>query len=126
MLTSYSLAVDIGGTFTDIVLKADDGRLWVDKTLSTHADLTDGFFSGVNSVLGKAGLKPQDVNGLFVHATTTVTNALIERTGKKTALFVTEGFKDVLVDPGRTSLRYLRSSTGIRRTTGSSGSCFRH
>jgi N-methylhydantoinase A len=89
--------VDIGGTFTDIVLKADDGRLWVDKTLSTHQDLLHGFFQGVHSVLDKAGLKPSDVNGLLVHATTTVTNALIERKGMTTALFVTEGFKDVLV-----------------------------
>lgn len=96
-LSSYSLAVDIGGTFTDIVLKADDGRLWVDKTLSTHQDLLHGFFHGVHSVLNKAGLQPSDINGLLVHATTTVTNALIERKGMATALFVTEGFKDVLV-----------------------------
>jgi len=96
-LSSYSLAVDIGGTFTDIVLKASDGRLWVDKTLSTHQDLLQGFFRGVHGVLGKAGLQPKDVNGLLVHATTTVTNALIERKGQTTALLVTEGFKDVLV-----------------------------
>jgi len=96
-LSSYSLAVDIGGTFTDIVLKSDDGQLWVDKTLSTHQNLLEGFFRGVHSVLNKAGLQPGDVNGLLVHATTTVTNALIERKGMRTALFVTEGFKDVLV-----------------------------
>ena len=90
-MSSYSLAVDIGGTFTDLVLKADDGRLWVDKTLSTNRDLLQGFFQGVYSVLGKAGLQPKDINGLFVHATTTVTNALIERKGMKTALCVTEG-----------------------------------
>jgi N-methylhydantoinase A len=96
-LSSYSLAVDIGGTFTDIVLKADDGRLWVDKTLSTHQDLLQGLFRGVDSVLNKAALQPADVNGVLVHATTTVTNALIERKGVTTALFVTEGFKDVLV-----------------------------
>ena len=96
-MSSYSLAVDIGGTFTDIVLKSDDGRLWVDKTLSTHQNLLEGFFRGVHSVLKKAELQPGGVNGLLVHATTTVTNALIERKGMRTALFVTEGFKDVLV-----------------------------
>jgi N-methylhydantoinase A len=94
---SYSLAVDIGGTFTDVVLKAPDGRLWVDKTLSTHRDLLEGFFRGVHGVLAKAGVQPNAVNGLVVHATTTVTNALIERKGQTTALIVTEGFKDVLL-----------------------------
>ena len=96
-MSSYSLAVDIGGTFTDIVLKADDGRLWVEKTLSTPHDLLEGIFRGVHSGLAKAGIQPKDVNGLLVHATTTVTNALIERKGMTTALLVTEGFTDVLV-----------------------------
>ena len=53
---AYSLAVDIGGTFTDIVLRHDDGRLLVDKTLTTHDDLLDGFFRGVDAVLAKAGV----------------------------------------------------------------------
>jgi N-methylhydantoinase A len=93
---SYSLAVDIGGTFTDIVLRHSDGRLVVDKTLTTHGDLLDGFFTGVHAVLAKAGVAPADVDGVVVHATTVVTNALIERKGQPTALLVTEGFKDVL------------------------------
>jgi N-methylhydantoinase A len=95
-LSSYSLAVDIGGTFTDVVLRASDGRLWVDKTLSTHRDLLEGFFTGTRQLLAKANIEPADVDGLVVHATTTVTNALIERRGPVTALLVTEGFKDVL------------------------------
>lgn len=94
---SYSLAVDIGGTFTDVVLKAPDGRLWVDKTLSTPRDLLEGFFRGVHGVLAKADVQPKAVDGLVVHATTTVTNALIERKGRITALIVTEGFKDLLL-----------------------------
>jgi N-methylhydantoinase A len=92
----YSLAVDIGGTFTDIVLRGSDGRLVVDKTLTTPRSLLDGFFSGVYSVLKKGGLKPEEVNGVVVHATTVVTNALIERKGQVTAMLVTEGFRDVL------------------------------
>ncbi|WP_137390632.1 hydantoinase/oxoprolinase family protein [Rhodoligotrophos defluvii] len=93
---TYSLAVDIGGTFTDIVLRHSDGRLVVDKTLTTHGDLLEGFFRGIGAVLGKAGLDPNAVNGVVVHATTVVTNALIERKGLPTALVTTEGFRDVL------------------------------
>lgn len=95
-MTTWSLAVDIGGTFTDIVLRADDGRLVVDKTLTTPHDLLEGFFAGVYAVLKKGGLAPADVNGVVVHATTVVTNSLIERKGFRTALVVTEGFRDVL------------------------------
>ena len=92
----YSLAVDIGGTFTDIVLRGSDGSLTVDKTLTTPQSLLDGFFAGVHAVLSKSGLTAADVNGVVVHATTVVTNALIERKGELTAMLVTEGFRDVL------------------------------
>ena len=93
---TYSLAVDIGGTFTDIVLRGSGGELVVDKTLTTPDNLLEGFFSGVNAVLAKAKLTPADIDGVVVHATTVVTNALIERKGQKTAMFVTSGFRDVL------------------------------
>ncbi len=93
---TYSLAVDIGGTFTDIVLRHSSGVLTVDKVLTTHRDLLDGFFAGVANVLTAARLNPRDVDGVIVHATTIVTNALIERKGPPTALIVTEGFRDVL------------------------------
>ena len=92
---TYSLAVDIGGTFTDVVLRGQ-GRLVVDKTLTTHHDLLEGFFSAVHSVLRKAKLAPRDIDGVVVHATTVVTNALIERKGPSTALIVTNGFRDIL------------------------------
>ncbi len=93
---TYSLAVDIGGTFTDIVLRGSGGELIVDKTLTTPDNLLEGFFAGVNAVLAKAQLAPGDIDGVVVHATTVVTNALIERKGQKTAMFVTTGFRDVL------------------------------
>ncbi len=96
MKTVYSLAVDIGGTFTDIVLRGSDGSLTVDKTLTTPQSLLEGFFAGVHAVLKKSGLTAHDVNGVVVHATTVVTNALIERKGEVTAMLVTEGFRDVL------------------------------
>jgi N-methylhydantoinase A len=95
-MTSYALAIDIGGTFTDAVLLADDGRSYVDKTLTTHHDLLEGFFRGVDSVLARAGVSSAEVDDVVVHATTVVTNALIERKGMPTALIVTEGFRDVL------------------------------
>lgn len=95
-MTRYSLAIDIGGTFTDAVLLASDGRSYVDKTLTTHNNLLEGFFRGVDLVTGRAGIAPQDVDDVVVHATTVVTNALIERKGPPVALLLTEGFRDVL------------------------------
>ncbi len=96
MPATWSIAVDIGGTFTDVVLRHSDGALFVDKTLTTHDDLLAGFFRGVQLVLDRAGLAATALNGTVVHATTIVTNALIERKGSATALLVTEGFRDVL------------------------------
>ena len=93
---SYALAVDIGGTFTDIVLRRADGALTTDKTLTTHHDLLEGFFRGVDQVLDKAGVTSRQIDGVVVHATTVVTNALIERKGPPTALITTKGFGDVL------------------------------
>ncbi len=93
---AYSVAVDIGGTFTDIVLRAPDGEMVIDKTLTTPHDLIEGFMRGVGQVLAKASLTPAEIDGLVVHATTVVTNALIERKGQPTALLMTDGFTDVL------------------------------
>ena len=95
-MNRYSLAIDIGGTFTDAVLLSDDGRSYVDKTLTTHGDLLSGFFRGVDLVLGRAGITSADVDDVVVHATTLVTNSLIERKGPPVALILTEGFRDLL------------------------------
>jgi N-methylhydantoinase A len=95
-MTRYSLAVDIGGTFTDVVLLANDGRNYVDKTLTTHNNLLEGFFRAVDLVLAKAKISRHDINDVVVHATTVVTNALIERKGMPVALVLTKGFSDVL------------------------------
>ena len=133
---TYSLAVDIGGTFTDVVLRHSSGRLIVDKTLTTPHDLIEGFFTGVHSVLKNAGLAPRDIDGVVVHATTVVTNALIERKGPPTALLVTEGFRDILhirnehryemydpqiefagtAGPGESDIRHPRASSRRRRS----------
>jgi N-methylhydantoinase A len=95
-MTSHSLAIDIGGTFTDAVLLSSDGQSYVDKTLTTHDNLLDGFFRGVDLVMAQAGISPGDVDDVVVHATTVVTNALIERKGPPVALLLTHGFRDIL------------------------------
>src|SRR5947208_3682245 len=92
----YAMAVDIGGTFTDVVLRDASGRTFVDKTLTTPKRLDIGFFTAVDAVLKKAAVAPSAVTDVVVHATTVVTNAVIERKGPVTALLVTEGFRDVL------------------------------
>jgi N-methylhydantoinase A len=95
-MSHYALAVDIGGTFTDVVLRDSSGRTWVDKTLTTPRSLETGFFTAVDAVLKTAGIAPAAVTDVLVHATTVVTNAVIERKGPRTALLVTEGFRDIL------------------------------
>src|SRR5215468_9499068 len=95
-MSNYALAVDIGGTFTDVVLRSADGRTWVDKTLTTPERLDVGFFRAVDAILAKASIEPRVVTDVLVHATTVVTNAVIERKGPLTALLVTDGFRDVL------------------------------
>ncbi len=94
-MVSISIAVDIGGTFTDVVL-INGNTSFVEKTLTTPDNLLEGFFRGITGVLTKAGLAPADVNDRIVHATTTVTNALIERRGAKSAMLFTDGFADTL------------------------------
>jgi N-methylhydantoinase A len=95
-MSNYALAVDIGGTFTDVVLRSGSGQTWVDKTLTTPESLDIGFFRAVDSALTKAGIEAAAVTDVVVHATTVVTNAVIERKGPLIALLVTEGFRDIL------------------------------
>src|SRR6185312_15571616 len=95
-MSNFAMAVDIGGTFTDVVLRDGAGRTWVDKTLTTPKSLDVGFFAAIDAVLKTAGIEPAAVTDVLVHATTVVTNAVIERKGPLTALLVTEGFRDIL------------------------------
>ncbi len=88
------LAVDIGGTFTDIVIEAGPGRFTL-KVLTTPRAPELAVIEGVLELLEKARLKPADID-VFVHGTTLATNAIIERKGAKTALIATEGFRDIL------------------------------
>src|SRR3954468_2606479 len=95
-MSNYAMAVDIGGTFTDVVLRSSAGRAWTDKTLTTPESLDVGFFHAVDAVLKSAGIAPAVVTDVVVHATTVVTNAVIERKGPRAALLVTVGFRDIL------------------------------
>jgi len=88
------LAVDIGGTFTDVVLETG-GKLTTAKVLTTPDAPETGVLSGVDDVLTRAGIAAADVD-VLLHGTTLATNAIIERKGAVTALVTTEGFRDVL------------------------------
>ncbi len=88
------LAVDIGGTFTDLAIERE-GERWTAKVLTTPAAPELGVLEGVRAVLAKAGMQPADIV-LVIHGTTLATNAIIERKGARTALLTTEGFRDVL------------------------------
>src|SRR3954471_45890 len=95
-MSIYAMAVDIGGSFTDVGLRSSAGHAWTDKTLTTPESLDIGFFHAVDAVLKSAGIAAAAVTDLVVHATTVVTNAVIERKGPRAALLVTEGFRDIL------------------------------
>jgi N-methylhydantoinase A len=94
MTPATRLAVDIGGTFTDLVLE-HAGGLTTAKVLTTPDAPERGVMTGVKLILGKSGLSPADI-ALVIHGTTLATNAVIERKGARTALITTEGFRDVL------------------------------
>ena len=85
------LAADIGGTFTDVAaFDPASGALMFGKTLSTPDNLIDGISDGV----AKAGTAFPDA-GLFLHGSTVAINTMLERTGARTALLITEGFRDI-------------------------------
>ena len=88
------LAVDIGGTFTDVVLEIGERRL-TRKVLTTPGQPEAGVLTGVHAILADGRLTFSDVE-VFVHGTTLATNAIIERRGARTALIATDGFRDVL------------------------------
>ncbi|MBC48206.1 MAG: hydantoinase A [Ilumatobacter sp.] len=97
-MADWRLAVDIGGTFTDVVLlDAESGRVVVDKTLTTPSAPLDGVRTGVTQLLAKAGVRPGDIVAPIVHATTLITNALIEGKTGRAGLVTTKGFGDTLL-----------------------------
>jgi len=91
----YRLGVDIGGTFTDVVLLASDGTLRAKKVLSTPDDYARGVVQGILELLDETGAAPASVTKV-VHATTVASNAVLEGKGPRCALLTTMGFRDVL------------------------------
>lgn len=101
---SFRIGVDIGGTFTDVVmLDPATGRLANEKVLTTPDDPAEGVLNAVARILEAHSAMPEAVQTI-IHGTTLVANALIERKGVRTALVTTKGFRDVL-EIGR-ELRY--------------------
>ena len=88
------LGVDIGGTFTDVVLE-HKGALYSSKVLTTYDIPEDAILDGIEKVCTKSNIMPQEIEQI-IHGTTLATNALIQRNGAKTALITTSGFKDVI------------------------------
>ena len=83
------LGVDVGGTFTDFVLLDDTGQVHIHKLLTSTCDPSAAILQGIDDL--NAG-----PDTAVIHGATVATNALLERSGARTALITTEGFRDVL------------------------------
>ena len=92
--SAIRMGVDIGGTFTDVVIEVES-KQFSTKVLTTYIAPENAIIDGLHQVCAKAGVAPSDI-GQIIHGTTLATNALIERRGAKTALITTEGFRDVI------------------------------
>ena len=95
-MNSISLAIDVGGTFTDVtLLDRNSGQLHFAKVLTTPDDPSRGSVAGAGEILDNTGTSPASV-GEMIHATTVATNAVLERKGAKIGLLTTKGFRDTL------------------------------
>ncbi len=91
----YRVGIDIGGTFTDIVLAGEDGSRAHCKVLTTPDDFGRAISEGLAQLMQRHGVRPEQI-ARIVHATTVATNAILEGKGASTGLVTTEGFRDVL------------------------------
>ena len=93
---SYRLGVDVGGTFTDLlVIDEATGRTFRDKVPSTPHDPSQAVIAGARQLCGKAGIEPHELE-LFLHGTTVATNAVLEHKIARVGLIVTEGYRHIL------------------------------
>jgi N-methylhydantoinase A len=92
---SYRIGIDIGGTFTDVVVARDDGLIETRKVPSTPDDYSRGIAQAIKALVEEFQTTPDRITGI-VHATTVATNAILEYKGARTGLLTTEGFRDVL------------------------------
>lgn len=95
MAEIWRLGVDIGGTFTDLVLESSNGVQASTKVLTTFDTPEDAIITGLQTVCKQVTIQPDKISQI-IHGTTLATNALIERRGAKTALITTQGFRDVI------------------------------
>ena len=94
-MTLLRAAVDIGGTFTDVqVLDTAAGAIWDHKTPTTPSDPAVGLAEGLQGAVAKRGMGV-DAIGMILHGSTIAINTILERTGARTALVITEGFRDI-------------------------------
>jgi N-methylhydantoinase A len=89
------IGIDVGGTFTDVVLLEEDGRVHTTKVPTTPANRVLGAIAGFRRILEIAGCAPGDI-GFIGHGSTMATNMVVEGTGAPTALLATQGFRDLL------------------------------
>jgi N-methylhydantoinase A len=95
----YHVGVDIGGTFTDLVLSDHEGNVHRAKALTTHGRYMDGILNALKRVSEKTNSNVQDIlsnTELFINGTTIVTNAVAELKGDRVGLITTKGFKDTM------------------------------
>lgn len=92
---TYRLGIDIGGTFTDLVIIRSDGFYAREKVLSTPSNYSDGVIAGIMQLIERYSIPSAGITEI-VHGTTVGTNAILERKGALTALITTKGFRDVL------------------------------
>ena len=93
---AYRLGVDVGGTFTDLLLFNEaSGAFWRHKTPSTPADSSVGILTGVDAICADAGVTPADIE-LFLHGTTVATNAVLQGKGARVGLITTQGYRHIM------------------------------
>ncbi len=95
MRMTYEIGIDIGGTFTDVVCRADDGSVRIAKVPTTRGDPSRAVLTALETARNEWGVSPLEITR-FTHGTTVATNAVLERKGARIGLIATEGFKDVL------------------------------
>ena len=94
-MTRYRVGVDIGGTFTDIVLLGEDGRRLTKKVSSTVDNYATAIVDGLAELIRECHLDDAEIVELL-HGTTVASNAILELKGARTGLITTKGFRDVL------------------------------
>ena len=92
---SYRLGVDIGGTFTDIVLVGPSGQIMTRKVSSTEDDYARGIVTGIREILASVDCQSVTVSEIM-HGTTVASNTILQMSGARTGLITTSGFRDVL------------------------------